>query len=331
METAYRDWARWRARPAPPSGRRGKVTLGGREKRRLIQLVICIALFLVVWIGKGAFPERVAGLREGLGQLIGSDVDFQAAFSGLGRSISNGEPVLETLGELCVQVFGGSRGVEQPPLEKLLPSYEAEYTFLSGPVTAEDIMKRRLGIKEAPAAEVPIEVLPETPPTETAPVEMPLEVPAVIPMEYSGPALPANATMDQYALEVGATVSPVEDYWISSAFGWREHPVEGGEKFHNGIDMAVNTGTNVRAFAGGTVDYIGESPIYGLYTQIRHANGVTSFYCHCDELLVQTGRTVAAGDVIARSGETGNALGPHLHFEIKKDDIFLNPSYYVAP
>ena len=50
------------------------------------------------------------------------------------------------------------------------------------------------------------------------------------------------------------------------------------EKFHNGVDIAVNTGTSIKAFAGGVVDYIGDSPIYGLYTQIDHGNGVTSFY-----------------------------------------------------
>lgn len=330
METAYRDWARRRTPPrGGQAGRKGKITLGTRERRRLLQLGICIALFLTVFVGKGVFPERAAGLREGLAQLIGSDTDFQAAFADLGRAISNGEPVLDTLGELCIEVFGGSRVTEQPPVGALLPSYENEYAFLSGPVTVEAVMARRLGLKEPPAPEPS-----PTPPAETPPPpveEPPAEEPAVVHMEYSGPALPANATMDKYTLGLEKTVSPVEGWWLSSAFGWREHPVDGGEKFHNGIDMAVNSGSAIRAFAEGTVEYIGESPIYGLYTQIRHANGVATFYCHCSTLLVQKGQVVSAGDMIAQSGETGNALGPHLHFEIKKDGMFLNPSYYVEP
>ena len=77
------------------------------------------------------------------------------------------------------------------------------------------------------------------------------------------------------------------------------------------------------------MDYIGESPIYGLYTQIDHGNGVTTFYAHCGKLLVQQGQSVKMGDVIAESGETGNATGPHLHFEIKKDGVLLNPLYYI--
>ncbi len=327
METAYRDWTRRRARPrGKPADKRGKVVLGLRERRRLLQLGICIVLFLTVFVGKGIFPDRVASMREGLTSLIGSDTDFKAAFYSLGRAISSGEPVLDTLGDLCIEVFGGSRVSAQPPIEKLLPSYEAEYTFLSGPLTVETLLGRRAGPKEEPAPKV--EPAPSPEPTPAVEEPPPAE-PAVIPMEYSGPALPANATMDKYTLGVGETVSPVAEWWLSSAFGWREHPVDGGEKFHNGIDMAVNSGTDIRAFAGGTVDYIGESPIYGLYTQIKHDNGVTSFYCHCSELLVQRGQQLAAGEVIARSGETGNAQGPHLHFEIKKDGIFLNPTYYV--
>lgn len=332
METAYRNWERRRAHPrSGGTTRKTKVTLGVRERRRLIQLGVCIVLFLVVFLGKGIFPEQMVDLRDGLTQVMGSDTDFRAAFASLGRSISNGEPVLDTLGELCVEVFGGTRSAE-PAAVKQLPSYEAERAFLNGTVTVESLMEHRLGVTGAMQAEPePTQSAEDVQTKETdPPVEViePIE-PAVVHMDYSGPALPDNATMDKYTLNVGETVSPVSDWWLSSAFGWREHPVDGGEKFHNGIDMAVNDGTAVRAFASGTVDYIGESPIYGLYTQIKHDNGVTTFYCHCSTLLVQQGQKVTAGDEIAESGETGNALGPHLHFEIKKDGVLLNPIYYV--
>ena len=56
---------------------------------------------------------------------------------------------------------------------------------------------------------------------------------------------------------------------------------------------------------------------------------MTTFYAHCDELLVQQGQSVTAGETVALSGATGNATGPHLHFEIKKDGIRLNPIYYI--
>lgn len=335
MDTVYRNWERRSTRSHSTHGsHRAKVSLGVRERRRLAQLGICVVLFLAVFIGKGVFPDKMVSVRDGLTGLIGSDTDFRAAFADLGRAISNGEPVINTLGDLCVEVFGGTRVVIEPPIEKLLPSYEAECTFLNGSVSAASLMERRLGIKETPKAEPkpvqPVETAPpaaETPaPAETAP---PAE-PAVVPMEYSGPALPANASMDKYALGLEKTVTPVANWWLSSSYGWREHPVDGEEKFHNGIDMAVNDGSSVMAFADGKVDFIGDSPgEFGLYAQITHANGVVTFYCHCSKLLVQQGQTVKAGDVIAQSGETGNATGPHLHFEIKKDGIRLNPLYYV--
>ena len=124
------------------------------------------------------------------------------------------------------------------------------------------------------------------------------------------------------------TVTPALG-WVSSTFGWREHPVDGEERFHNGVDLAVNSGTPVQAFAAGTVDYIGDSPEYGLYLQISHAGGLTTFYCHCSKLCVQQGQTVAAGEKVAESGATGNVTGPHLHFEMKLNGVRLNPLYYI--
>ena len=93
----------------------------------------------------------------------------------------------------------------------------------------------------------------------------------------------------------------------------------------------MNSGTDVLAFADGTVDYIGESEIYGQYLQLRHTGGLTTFYAHCSELLVQQGQTVKAGERVALSGATGNSTGPHLHFEMKLNGVLLNPAYYINP
>ena len=109
----------------------------------------------------------------------------------------------------------------------------------------------------------------------------------------------------------------------------RNHPVKHKTIMHNGVDLAVNDGTDVLAFADGTVDYIGDSPIYGLYLQLSHPGGLKSFYAHCSELLVQQGQTVAAGERVALSGATGNSTGPHLHFELKLNGVLLNPLYYI--
>lgn len=336
MESAYHDWARQRERSRSGrtgTRRRAKVALGPKECRRLVQLGVCVVLFLVVFIGKGVFPDHMMAAREKLGQIISSDTDFRAAFASMGEAISLGEPVMDTLSELWVDVFGGSQLV----VAAWNPTsfFMEHHTILRRPVTETNILET-LGIpmQEQPETVTPAESLPadETPPVEEPVPPSETVEPSVVHVDYDGPTMPANATMDLYTLGLAATVSPVagvEGWWISSDYGWREHPVYGDDRFHNGVDIAVNDGTNVKCFADGVVDYIGESPIYGLYTQIDHGNGVTSFYAHCSALLVQQGQSVSMGDTIAQSGETGNATGPHLHFELKKDGVLLNPLYYI--
>lgn len=105
--------------------------------------------------------------------------------------------------------------------------------------------------------------------------------------------------------------------------------MDGDYSFHNAVDIGVSKGTDILAYADGTVRYIGEDDVFGLYLKIDHANGVSTFYAHCDKLLVSKGDVVTCGQVIAKSGETGNATGPHLHFSIEKDGIRLNPAYYL--
>lgn len=342
METAYREWekrrqARTGRGTASHARRRSKkVSLGVRERRRLVQLAVCIALFLVVFIGKGVFPDKMVAVRDRVLTAMGEDTDFVAAFSNLGRAISAGEPIGDTLGDLWVEVFGGQpvRGtVVQAPAGDTLP-YRAELDYLTG--QSKDSRQTVAYLMGRPAPQAPAQgedaaVQPVPTPTtqpEPEPQPTPAPEPEVIHMDYTGPALPDNSTMDKYALGLATSATPVLG-WVSSGFGWREHPVDGAEKFHNGVDLAVNNGTEVKAFGDGVVDYIGESPIYGKYLQLIHDNGVTTFYAHCSKLCVSQGETVAAGQKVAESGETGNATGPHLHFEIKKDGVRLNPLYYI--
>lgn len=333
METAYREWEK--RRQDRPAGRRtagrgragAKRTLGARERRRLLQLLVCVVLFLVVFIGKGVFPDRLSAMRDKMLETIRADTDFKAAFASLGRSISAGEPVLDTLGDLWVDVFGGGTVTVSftEPLEHA-PSYRAEQAFFADPDNI-GVVFHLAGVEPPveqtapPREEAPADPVPAPAPPEPA-------QPTVVQVPYDGPALPDNTTMDKYALGLAQTATPALG-WVSSAFGWREHPVDGGEKFHNGVDLAVNDGTEVKAFADGVVDYIGESPIYGQYLQLRHAGGVTTFYAHCSRLCVQQGQTVTVGEKVAESGETGNATGPHLHFEIKLNGVRLNPVYYI--
>ena len=305
--------------------KKGKTVLGPRERRRITQLVVCLALFLAVFIGKGIFPERIADLREQVLGLLRGDTDFQAVFADLGQSISKGEPMLDTLGDAWSQMLGGEEAKPSGAAgENAL--YAAQAAWLSGFGRQEGT--GTLGLKIDPQATPAVAATP-APQPEATPEPTPTPEPAVEHVDYTGPALPDNTSMDKYRLDVGETVSPVMGV-LTSPFGWREHPVDGEEKFHNGVDLAVNTGTQVKAFADGVVDYIGDDPDqYGLYLQISHANGVKSFYAHCSQLLVSQGQTVKAGDTVALSGDTGNTTGPHLHLELRFNGVRINPIYYI--
>jgi len=110
---------------------------------------------------------------------------------------------------------------------------------------------------------------------------------------------------------------------ITSAFGQR------WGKLHTGIDIGVDTGTEVKAADGGKVIFAGWKGNYGKLVIIDHENGYTTYYGHCSKLKVSAGQRVARGEVIALSGATGNVTGPHLHFEVRKNGVPQNPLKYL--
>ena len=105
---------------------------------------------------------------------------------------------------------------------------------------------------------------------------------------------------------------------VSSAFGWRSDPFTGKATFHKGVDLAAAYGTQVRAFDGGVVKSAGERSGYGLTVVVDHGAGRETLYAHLSTLGVAPGDPVAAGQPIARSGNSGRATGAHLHFEARE-------------
>ncbi len=135
-------------------------------------------------------------------------------------------------------------------------------------------------------------------------------------------------------IEVG-TKNPPTYIWpvygrVSSNFGGRKAPKAGASTYHKGLDIAVAVGTSVMATSGGKVTSAGWQSGYGYVVYIDHGNGVTSRYGHLSKILVKVGQTVSQGDVIARSGNTGNSTGPHLHFEIRVNGTAVNPYNYLS-
>lgn len=115
---------------------------------------------------------------------------------------------------------------------------------------------------------------------------------------------------------------------ITSRFGNRT-PTEIVTANHKGLDIAGNMGDNIVSAMEGTVVQYSEEGDYGKHLRIQNGE-VLTLYAHCSELLVQEGNTVKQGDVIAKVGATGRATGPHLHFEIRRDDRFINPELILG-
>ena len=127
--------------------------------------------------------------------------------------------------------------------------------------------------------------------------------------------------------------SPIGENWrnvVTSEFGYRRDPFTGERKGHSGMDLAVPTGTSVRAALPGTVTVSTYNQGgYGYYVMIDHGNGLSTLYGHNSQLLARVGQTVEAGDVIALSGSTGRSTGPHLHFEVRINGERTNPRSYL--
>lgn len=122
---------------------------------------------------------------------------------------------------------------------------------------------------------------------------------------------------------------PVPGYTsISSAFGWRIHPLLRTQRFHTGVDIPAPLGADVVAVEDGQVISTGYLGAYGNHIVIDHGGGFSSMYAHLSVILVREGQEVKRGQIIGRVGSTGWSTGPHLHFEILLGGEPANPLQY---
>jgi murein DD-endopeptidase MepM/ murein hydrolase activator NlpD len=117
---------------------------------------------------------------------------------------------------------------------------------------------------------------------------------------------------------------PVEGR-ITSHYGKRESPVHGGDDFHSGIDIGADTGAPVRATAEGVVSFSGWNKGSGNLVVLEHGFGYSTFYAHNKNNAAAVGQRVKRGDIIGYVGSTGNATGPHSHYEVWKNEKPVNP------
>lgn len=116
---------------------------------------------------------------------------------------------------------------------------------------------------------------------------------------------------------------------ITSSFGGRIHPIFGGNKMHNGVDFKANY-EHVYSVLDGVVTEAGwDSKGGGNYIKIRHSNKYETAYLHLSQIYYKPGDFVKAGYIIAKSGNSGNSTGPHLHFSVKENNTYVNPIYFL--
>lgn len=115
----------------------------------------------------------------------------------------------------------------------------------------------------------------------------------------------------------------------TSPFGWRVHPVTQNRSLHQGIDLANQWGTPIRAAKSGIVTFSGYNEISGNNLLIRHYDGQETAYFHMDKLLVERGEYISQSQMIGLMGTTGRSTGIHLHFEIRINGVSVNPAPYI--
>jgi len=122
-------------------------------------------------------------------------------------------------------------------------------------------------------------------------------------------------------------LKPMKGPYSANRFGMRMHPILGVMKNHKGLDIHGNVGTEVVAAGDGIVTMAGHSGGgYGNIVVINHGYGYQTLYAHLSKVLVRSGKRVRRGDPIARSGKSGLVSGPHLHYEVRRNGVSLDPT-----
>lgn len=273
-----------------------------QEKMKLLQLLICGTAFLLLVAVKLLLPAKMEQFNSKIEDVLHQNMDVRAVFSAVSQAAAGGD-IRE---QLAQAVFGPQETDKTDQKAQLVKSEDLT------PEDAKNAVELFRLCLEVPNQNMQNEEIIST----------------LAQVQYSQQNLPENVRMGQEILDFSYS-SPLRGV-ISSRFGYREHPVEGEERFHYGVDLAADKGTDICCFADGEVRAVGESSSYGKYCIIDHGSGFETLYAHCDRITVSSGTTLHMGEKLGEVGETGIATGPHLHFELHKDGIYLDPVYYVS-
>ena len=253
------------------------------------QFYICAAIFIALTALRFTSPALAERVSDGISKAINMEQEQTEAVIELGKSLADGD-IIETF------------------IDRFEKNIQIE------PVSAVNSAEPTPSHAPTPA--------PTPEPTVHPAVAAFMEAQSA----YSDYTVPETVSYERPELPFEYT-SPVAGV-TSSGFGYRMHPIKNEVKYHYGTDLAADTGTPITAFADGMIVAQGDSDSFGKYVMIDHPDGYRTLYAHCSAICMNCGE-VKKGDVIALVGSTGAATGPHLHFELEKDDVYLNPEFYI--
>lgn len=304
---------------------RSSIKRSGFSRPQTIKLSISVGIFLALVLIKLLDPTGAAQLSGAVDTYIGDDTP--STFQAMGQAITDGSSLVEVFKNLSAVLTGSVKeeplpedadiidDVKQPePTPSPVVSGTAATAFFS------DNSSGVIADTSYDTTEVPVVYEGELISGGGFGVDDTLP----LPFGYDAPPN-VDFTMHSFNFDYTSPLSGV----ITSNFGYRNHPTQNEQLFHYGVDIAANKGTNIAAFADGVVTNTGKSATYGNYALVSHGDGVSSFYAHCNKILVKEGTKVTKGQAIAQVGSTGTSTGPHLHFELRLDGKLLDPVFYI--
>ena len=293
----------------------------------VFRLLACLLLLGFTVLMRLFLPGATSVMQDTLLPRMETNMDYHAVIATLGETLSSEEPFFAVLEGLYILAFGNAQEDESV--------YVAHYPEdLYSEIPNEDIIS--MGITPPPIEEVfPAIELPGGIPQPREEGELPeeRETPDAVAVffarqeGFSAFTVPENVSLSYQALPF-AHQSPISGF-VSSSFGFRNHPIAREVRFHFGTDIGAHTGTPFYAFADGYVVSASSDEGWGNNVLLYHGEGIYTRYAHAQALYVTAGERVEKGEMIGRAGQSGAATGPHLHFELIVDGLFRNPEFYL--
>ncbi|NLL39225.1 MAG: M23 family metallopeptidase [Clostridiales bacterium] len=332
----YRRYGGRAIRPKPYVRKygRGRDNAIDKNTGRTVRLLACLGIALITLLIKLIFPGASATMKREILPVLDSSVDYKAAFSSMGRFFTGDSDFSKAFNDMVAFLITGKEAIKAGAV----PEGESVPVLGRSAVGAQTLGNPNIfpgsGQPLSQGAEIAVfednrsfAALQTTPaphePQEKNEVETFLESQSL----FYGYDIPEDVIVEKIELPF-EYIKPVDGI-LSSGFGYRVHPVDNEVKFHYGLDYDAPEGADILSFADGTVLVSGESSTLGYYLIVSHGDGFVTQYFHCKKLHVLSGDQVEKGMKIAEVGQTGNATGPCLHFEIIQNGSYLNPEYYL--